>query len=265
MPGSSAHPPCLRRGPDAAAGCGRPCCLLEEARGPLTVHAIFLTALRIYRQYPLRVAILALVLFLPVELIERILDEHVALSSSTLGQVLLGSMPLLAAGGLSLLMEIMYAGLLDATAEAVLAGRPSPSIGSTLRHLPYVRLIAVSVLVGILAVLGFIAVIVPGLVVLTLCCQVGGVTVREQRSLIGTIAGSARLVRPRWRAAAAVLFLPALAAGTVEDVAGGIVGRGVVATLLLSALLHVSLLAVGGLMLAVLGDQLLQHGSDAGP
>jgi hypothetical protein len=228
----------------------------------LTLRAIFVTALRIYRQYPLRVAVLALVLFLPVELIERMLEDHIALPSSTLGQVLLASTPLLVVGGLSLLMELMYSSLLDATADAALTGRPSPSIGSTLRHLPYVRLVAVSVLVGIVAVLGFIALIVPGLVILTLCCQVGSVTLREQRSLIGAMAGSARLVRPRWRAAAAVLFLPALAATTVEDVAGGIVGQGVVATLLVSALLHVSLLAVGGLMLAVLGEQLLQHGPD---
>ena len=221
------------------------------ASRPLSVHAIFLTALRIYWQYPLRVAVLAVVLFLPVELIEHTLEEHFAGPSSTLGQALLGSMPLFAAGGLSLLIELMYAGLLDVT------------VRSTLRHLPYVRLIAVSVLVGILAVLGFIALIVPGLVVLTLCCAVGSVTLHDQCSPIGTIARSARLVRPRWRAAAAVFFLPALAASAVEDAAGGIVGHGVVATLIVSALLHVTLLALGGLMLAVLGDELLQHGPQA--
>jgi hypothetical protein len=37
----------------------------------------------------------------------------------------------------------------------------------------------------------------------------------------------------------------------------------VLATLLVSAVLHVSLLAVGGLMIAVLGDQLLRRAREA--
>jgi hypothetical protein len=228
---------------------------------PLTLRAIFVTALRIYRRYPLRIAVLALLLFLPVELIERTVEEHFAVPSSSLDQALFSIMPQLAAGGLSLLVELMYGGLLDSTAEAALSGRPAPTVGSTLRHQPYLRLIAVSVLVGALAVVGFLALVVPGFVVLTLCCVVGPVT-REQRSAIGTIARSARLVRPRWRVAAAAFFLPAVAVATIEDLSGGIVGHGVVATLLVSALLHVSLLALGGLMIAVLGDQLLQHAAD---
>ena len=231
---------------------------------PLTLRAIFVTALRIYRRYPLRIAALGLLLFLPLELVERTVEEHFAVPSSSLGQALFSIMPQLAAGGLSLLVQLMYAGLLDSTAEAALSGRPVPTVGSTLRHQPYLRLIAVSMLVGALALVGFIALVVPGFVVLTLCCVAGTVTGREQRSPIGTIARSARLVRPRWRVAAAAFFLPALAAATIEELSGGIVGHGVVATLVVSALLHLSLLALGGLMIAVLGDQLLQHVPDGG-
>lgn len=234
-----------------------------EASLPVTVRAILVAALRIYRRYPLRVALLALLLFLPVELIERAATEHFEEPSSSLGQALVSVLPQLAAGGLSLLVELMYAGLLDFTAEAALSGRPAPTIWSTLRNLPYLRLIAVSLLVGVLAVVGFIALVVPGFVVLTLCCIVGPVTIRERRSPIGTIARSAHLVRPRWRAAAAVFFLPALLATVVEDLSEGIVGHSVLATLLISALLHITLLALGGLMIAVLADQLLQDAEDA--
>jgi hypothetical protein len=230
---------------------------------PLTVRAIFLTAVHIYRRYPFRVAVLALLLFLPVELLDRTIAELFQEPSFSLGQALVSVMPQLAVSGLSLLVELMYAGLLDFTAEATLSGRPAPTVRETLRHLPYLRLIAVSILVGVLAVVGFIALVVPGFVVLTLCCIVGPVTIREQRGPIGTIAGSARLVRPRWRDAAAVFFLPALAAGTLEELSGDIVGHGVLATLLVSAVLHVTLLAVGGLMIAVLGDQLLRRAREA--
>jgi hypothetical protein len=236
---------------------------VRDTMAPLTVRAIFVTALHIYRRYPLRVAVLALLLFLPVELLDRTIAELFQEPSSSLGQALASVMPQLVVSGLSLLVELMYAGLLDFTAEATLSGRPAPTVRTTLRDLPYLRLIAASVLVGILAVVGFIALVVPGFVVLTLCCIVGPVTIREQRGPIGTIARSARLVRPRWRVAAAVFFLPTLASATLEDLSGDIVGHDVLATLLVSAVLHVTLAAVGGLMIAVLGDQLLRRAPQA--
>jgi hypothetical protein len=225
---------------------------------PVTVRAILVAAIRIYRRYPLRVALLALVLFLPAELIELTVAERFEEASSSLGQLLVHVLPQLASGGLSLLVELIYAGLLDFTTEAALSGRPAPTIWSTLRDLPYLRLIVVSLLVGVLAMIGFIALVVPGFAVLTLCCIVGPVTIRERRSPIGTIVRSARLVRPRWGVAAAAFFLPELLASVVEEVSEGVVGHGVLATLLVSALLHVTLLAIGGLMIAVLADQLMR-------
>jgi hypothetical protein len=59
-----------------------------------------------------------------------------------------------------------------------------------------------------------------------------------------------------------VFFLPTLAARAVEEVADGIVSHGLLATLLVSALLRVSLLALGSLIFAILGDQLLRHAPD---
>lgn len=110
---------------------------------------------------------------------------------------------------------------------------------------------------------GFVAFVIPGFIVLTLSCIVGPVTIREQRGPLDTILRSARLVRPKWPLAAAAFFLPTLAAGAIEELSGGIVGHDLLATVLVSALLHVTLYALGGLMLAVLGDQLLRHDLDA--
>jgi hypothetical protein len=235
------------------------------ARATLTLRAIFVAAMCIYGRYPLRVAVPALLLFLPVELIERTVEEHFAVPALSVGEALFSILPQLAAAGLSLLVELMYAGLLDFTAEAALGGRPAPTVGSTLVRLPYLRLFTVSMLVGVLAVLGFVALIVPGLAVLTLCCIVGPVTVRERRGAFATIRRSAQLVRPRWRVAAAVFFLPTLAAEAVAGLADSIVGHGVLASLLVSAVLHVTLLALGGLMIAILGDRLLQQAARSRP
>jgi hypothetical protein len=227
----------------------------------MTVRGIFVTAVCIYQRYPLRVAVLALLLFLPVELFEGTVEERFAIPTSSAGEALFNILPQLAAAGLSLLVELMYAGLLDFTAEAALSGRPAPTVGYTLIHLPYLRLFAVSVLVGVLAGLGFVAFVVPGFVILTLCCIVGPVAIRERGGVFATIRRSARLVRPQWRVAAAVFFLPTLAAETIDELAGSIVGHGVMANLLVSAGLHVTLYALGGLTIAILGDRLLTGGS----
>jgi hypothetical protein len=232
-----------------------------EADVPLTVGGIFRAALDLYRRYPLRVAGLALLVFLPVELLQEFVAEHTATPSADVGEALVKVTPQLVAAALTLLAEITYAGLIDLTAEARLEHRPTPTVEAALRHLPYVRLLAVAILAGLLALLGLVLLIVPGLVVAVLTCIAGTVAIRDPRPPHAIIARSARLVRPHWRLAAVVFLVPPSLASIVEDGVHALVHDHLLSLVLASAALHVTFYAVGGVGLAMLGERLV--GEDA--
>jgi hypothetical protein len=213
----------------------------------------------LYRRHLLRVAVTALLVFAPLDVLEKV-GESVAneLESQS---VVLGSLldaAAVAVIGLSLLAEIFYAGLLDYTVGATLDAEPPPSIRSIFLRLPYWRLIGTELLAVLVIVVGFLLLVVPGLVALTLFSIAGPVVILEDKGPITALKRSAGLLRPRWRLAAAVVFLPVLGFGVLESAAGALVGESLTTTLVVDVALEVTLAAFAGLMIAVLGHLLVR-------
>ncbi len=155
---------------------------------PLTADGIFRASLEIYSRYPFRVAVLALIVFLPVELLEEFIGERFAIPSHNILEIFFKVLPQLIGWALTLLAEITYAGLIDLTADAVLEDRPAPDVLEACRHLPYGRLLLVAALAGALALVGFALLLVPGLIAVVLTCISGTVAIRDPRGPRAIIA-----------------------------------------------------------------------------
>jgi hypothetical protein len=203
------------------------------------------------------VAVLALVVFLPIEVLEEVIGEQFGTPSSNVLEAFFKILPQIIGWALTLLAEITYAGLMDLTADAVLEDRPAPDVLDACRHLPYGRLLLVAVLAGLLALVGFLLLLVPGLIVVVLTCISGTVAIRDSGSPRAILARSARLVRPRWRLASAVYFVPTVAGALAEELIHALLEEPIMATLVTSAVLHVTIYAVGGVAIAVLGVSLI--------
>jgi len=110
-----------------------------------------------------------------------------------------------------------YAGVLDRTVGTQRGEYPDRSVFAVFRELPYRRLLAADLLYFTLVVVGSVAFLVPGLVVLTLFSIVGPVMLIEDRGVLDSFRRSYRLVRPRfWRVTLTVL-VPTLVESVVSD------------------------------------------------
>ena len=226
---------------------------------PLTVSGIFGAAVELYRRYPLRVAGLAVLVFLPVELLEEFVAEHTASPSASFGEAVAKIAPQLVSAALTLLAEITYTGLIDLTAEATLEHRPVPAVETALQDLPYVRLLAVALLASLLALVGLVLLVVPGLIVAVLTCIAGTVAIRDTRLPHAIIVRSARLVRPYWRLAAVVFLVPPILGSLADDAFEALIHDHLLTLVVTSTLLHVTVYAVGGVALAILGERLIEE------
>jgi hypothetical protein len=161
------------------------------------LHAldVFAAAVRLYRREPARVAGAALVLLLPPVALGigsgRVLD---ALRDGPLdGRIALALAVALVAGVLTNLGTIVYAGVLDELVGSVIRDDRRPSIGETVRAVPFGRLIgadlAVSALVGLTSALA----VAPGFLLMAMLGIVGPIVNIEGLRPVAAIRRSLRL------------------------------------------------------------------------
>jgi hypothetical protein len=101
-----------------------------------------------------------------------------------------------------------YAGFLDEEVGGELRGEPAPSLHTTLRELPWTRLIIADVLLTVVVTLLQLGLLVPGLVAFTLFGVVGPVINIERRPVRASFARSMRLVWPHFGLVFLVVTLP---------------------------------------------------------
>ena len=131
----------------------------------------------------------------------------------------------IASTGFSGLAAIFFAGLLDHTADAWRAGRPSPSPASVARHLPWLQLFLASVFAFVIEIVALGLFVVPGLVLYSLFILTGPMLVREDLKAVPALMRSAGLVRHHPVLVTVAVVIPALLEGTVADFAGLVFGH----------------------------------------
>ena len=230
----------------------------------LSLHEVGVEMWAVYRRHWKFLVPAAMVVLLPQSIADAFLeDSHVEHLRSVADFATVGGALLTAA--VNLFGQAVYAGL---TAAAVIdwrAGQPLPPLGSLLRALPIKRLIVLDLVITMLTSIGFVALIFPGLIVLTYIAISPAVMKIEHLDVQQSLARSVELVRGR----AGQVFLIAVGAivfseGAVQLLAAPFHGVGVLSV--------VNLIAEGifqpieGLAIALVAIHLLElHGQAPAP
>ena len=153
------------------------------------------------RQHYLRVALVALVIFVPPPILSvalgglrESLEADPALIRG-LGFVL----GLLAATLARLAGPVVYAGYLDEAVGHEYFKGHRVSLGTVLRTLPWGRLVVADLILILGATIGLALFVVPGLIWMTLFALIGPVLVQERHGLIDGFARTYQLGRAAWQ------------------------------------------------------------------
>jgi hypothetical protein len=158
-------------------------------------------------------------------------------------------------------LSILYQGMVVELVQDVQDGKRDQSIVRLLRSVDQVfwQLLAVSILFGLAVGIGFVLLIVPGLILMVLWAVVAPVTVLERPGVIAAFARSRELVRGNgWNVFAVILvvFLSILVISAVVAIAAsglGAVGLGLVQWVVNAALAPVAALSASVLYFELIG------------
>ena len=191
----------------------------ERPPPALPARSIAAAVLRTGRRHAGRILVVAIAVSLVITAVEIAVDH--LLSHAGRAAALFGA---LGSSGVSLLGAVFLAGFLSRLVSAE-RGSGQARLGDVLRSLPWGALIAADLLVALIVVLGFVLLIIPGLIALNLLVVVGPVIEIEDRRAWAGLRRSAQLVRPHFWKVALIGTLPVLVASGLESVLPDPAGR----------------------------------------
>lgn len=169
--------------------------------GPLTYGRILHEAGGMFRKHYLRVAVVALVLFVPPPLLVAMLEGWRETLEADPGLVrgagfLISALTVVM---IQLFGPVVYAGYLDEAVghEYFHGGRKS--LREVLRALPWVRLVVADVILVVGTTIGLALFVIPGLIWLTLFTLVGPVLVQEHHGVTDGFRRTYQLSRGAWK------------------------------------------------------------------
>ena len=157
-------------------------------------------------------------------------------------------------------LSIVYQGMVVELVQDIQDGRRDHSIGDLIRSVEPVfwPLVAVSILFGLALAIGFVLLIIPGLILLVIWSVVAPVTVLERPGVFAAFGRSRELVRGNGWNVFAVIVLVFLAVAVIGIAAGviaaglGSVGRALVQWAVNAALAPITALSASVLYFALI-------------
>ena len=204
---------------------GRPAAVADQAaerpssRDRLPIREIVVAAARAGYRNAGRILIVAVVVSMTTALVEVI--AHAVVDRADIALSVLSD---LGVSGLNLLGVIFLSGFLAQLVGEAEHGRPRASVRHVLRTLAWGRLIRADLLVALLVAVGLVALVIPGLVALTLFAVVGPVIEIEHRPVMAGLRRSAHLARPHIWGVVLLATLPVLIASEIPAVLPETVG-----------------------------------------
>jgi hypothetical protein len=184
----------------------------KRPRPPLPVREVIAAAARAARRHLGVIVAVAVVVSTVSALAEILIDEFIDradVSASIAGD--------LSASAVSILGTVLLSGFLCRMVGEAEHGQESASVMQIVRHLPWWKLVRADLLVTLIVVIGFVALIIPGLIAFTLLSVIGPVIEIEGRKVYAGLRRSVRLTRPRFWTVALLATLPVILASTMES------------------------------------------------
>jgi hypothetical protein len=172
--------------------------MTRAKEGKLSLREVAGEMWAVYRQHWTFLVPAAIVVLIPQSIADGVLEgfhmEHLRnfADFAKLGTALLTA-------GVNFFGQAVYAGLTAAAVVEWRAGQPLPRLTALLRAMPVGRLIVLDLVITVLAALGFVLLIVPGLIVLTYIAISPVVLKLEHLGVQEALARSIQLVRGRAR------------------------------------------------------------------
>jgi hypothetical protein len=165
-----------------------------EISGELGFRGLSAEVLTICRARWTTLLLAGLVVFVPLSLVDVLTDGAVEIDDTDLASLVPGLLAIAATALAAMIGEVVYAGVVAGTVVAERDDRRRSS-AELLRHLPYQRLLAVDVLAALVIAVGFLALIIPGFLLLAWFALVAPAVEVERLGVIAAFRRSRELVR----------------------------------------------------------------------
>lgn len=184
----------------------------------LTLGSLARSALATYREDFWRIAALAVVVFVPLAILETLVERGAHAYEETRDEPAgIAVLAIAFAGASAAIFGLtFFAGALDRMVGARRFGHEDMPLRKVARTLPYGRLVVANFVVALAVEVGFLLLVVPGAIALTLLAIVGPLVNIEGHSVGEALRSSVRLVRPRFWLAFFGVTVPVLIEGASE-------------------------------------------------
>jgi hypothetical protein len=238
--------------------------MTSRSEGKLSLRRVAGEMWRVYRRHWTFLVPAAMVVLLPQSIADAVTEGfHVEHLKSAADFATIGAALLLVV--VNLFGQAVYAGL---TAAAVIdwrAGQPLPPLRELIRSMPLGRLIVLDIVITVLTAIGFVLLIIPGLIVLTYIGVSPAILKVEHLGVQEALRRSIRLVRGNARQ----VLLIAVGAIVITELAVQAIAApfdGAVVLTVVNLLAEGLLQPIEGLAIALIAIHLLElHGEAAAP
>ncbi|MGZ8766106.1 MAG: hypothetical protein ACXW2C_10495 [Acidimicrobiia bacterium] len=165
-----------------------------------------------FRREPVRVLVTAVLVFGVLGVLEARVDLQAGSGRNEITVVLLLAGALFAAAG-----SVAYPALLDRLIGDERHLHREESIGHVVRTLPYGRILGADILVTLAIVGGFVALVVPGLIIMNLFALVGPLLTSEDLGVRAAMRRSATLVRKHFWLVFGLATVPLFVEESIEE------------------------------------------------
>jgi hypothetical protein len=188
---------------------------------------------RTYKAWAPQLLILGVIVFVPLGLIDALLNEVETNSLNVTEGLRVGAF-LAAVGAVavsSLFGEVFFSGAIAASLTHP-EDQEAPSFRQLVSHISYGKLILVDILYVLILAVGFVALVIPGILLLVYLSLAGPVVELEKHSVLGGFKRSFHIVRGHfWMVAAVVVPIETVGDALNEfivDGVHGILGHGLI-------------------------------------
>lgn len=184
----------------------------------LTIGSLVRSSLATYREDFWRIAALAVAVFVPLSLLQTFIEWAAdAYDELEEDPVRIAVLAITFAGtGAAIFGITFFAGALDRLVGARRFGHEHVPLRRVLRTLPYGTLVLANLVVLVVVEVGFLLLVVPGAIAMTLLAIVGPVVNIESCGVRDALRRSVHLVRPRFWLAFFAVTLPVMAEEGIE-------------------------------------------------